>query len=82
LIRNDFVLRYKLVLQKLGETELTEQCHKNSDKKENLPSRSRKMQEQEEFFALVGKEHVDRRPKTAKDVRSLVERIKARSRVS
>jgi hypothetical protein len=37
------------------------------------------MQEQEKFLLSVGKEQVDRRPK-AKDVRSLVERIKARSR--
>jgi hypothetical protein len=58
---------------------LIEQCYKNSGKKEDPPPKSRDMQEQEKFLLFVGKEHADRRPK-ARDVRSLVERIKARSR--
>jgi hypothetical protein len=38
------------------------------------------MQDEEEFFDLVGKEHVDPRLKTAQTVRSIVERIKARTK--
>jgi hypothetical protein len=58
---------------------LTKKYDKISRKKEDPPSKSREAQEEEEFFDLVGKEHVDRRP-TPEDVRSLVERIKARSK--
>jgi hypothetical protein len=49
-------------------------------RKEDSPSKSREAQEEEEFFDLVGKEHVDRRP-TPEDVRSIVERIRAKSKV-
>jgi hypothetical protein len=60
---------------------LTEKYDKISHKKEDPPSKSREAQEEEEFFDLVGKEHVDRRP-TREDVRSIVERIRAKSKAS
>lgn len=61
---------------------MTKDTHKTSGKKGDLPAKSNETQELEEFFDLVGKEHVDPRLKLAKDVRSLVERIKARSKGS
>jgi hypothetical protein len=61
---------------------LTDQCHEPPDKKENLPPKPTNAQEEDEFFDLVGKEHVDERTKTAEKVRSIIERIKARNNAS
>jgi hypothetical protein len=65
---------------KRGESELTDECHQTSDKEENPSPKSTQAEEEQEFFDLVGKEHVDRRAKTAEDVRSIIERIKARTK--
>jgi hypothetical protein len=61
---------------------LTKDCNKTSCKKGDPPPKPREMQDEEEFFDLVGKEHVDPRLKTAETVRSIVERIRARTRAS
>jgi hypothetical protein len=58
---------------------VTDDCNHISGNKGAKPPRSRQAEEEEEFFDLIGKEHVDR-PTTPEDVRSLVERIKARSK--
>jgi hypothetical protein len=65
---------------KIRRTELTEDCNKNSNKKEDPSRKSREAEEQEEFFDLVGK-HVYPRP-TPQDVRSIIERIRAKSKAS
>ena len=62
---------------------MTKDCNKTtSRKKGDPPPKPREMQEEEEFFDLVGKEHVDLRLKTVQHVRSIVERIRARTRAS
>ena len=60
---------------------MTKDYHKTTGKEDASP-KPRELQEEEEFFDLVGKEHLDPRLKPVKDVRSLVERIKARSKAS
>jgi hypothetical protein len=60
---------------------LTDQCHQTRDKEDPSPKPTQ-AEEEQEFFDLVGKEHVERRPKTAEDVRSIIERIKARTKAS
>jgi hypothetical protein len=60
---------------------LTDQCHQTRDKEDPSP-KPMQAEEEQEFFDLVGKEHVERRPKTAEDVRSIIERIKARTKAS
>jgi hypothetical protein len=64
---------------KRGESELTDECHQTPDKEDPSPKST---QAEEEFFDIVGKEHVERRAKTADDVRSIIERIKARTKAS
>jgi len=49
---------------------LTDECHQTPDKEENPSSTPKKAEEEQEFFDLIGKEHVDRRAKTAEEVRS------------
>jgi len=66
---------------KRGESELTDECHQTPDKEENPSPKPTQAEEEQEFFDLVGKEHVDRRAKT-EDVRSIIERIKARTKAS
>jgi hypothetical protein len=60
---------------------LTEDCNKNYSKKEDHAPKSREAQEEKEFFDLVGKGHVNRRPKP-EDVRSIIERIRAKKQTS
>jgi hypothetical protein len=75
---------------KLGESELTDECHETPDKEENPPPKSTQAQEpkstqaqeEQEFSELVGKEHVDQPTKIAEKVRSILERIKARNNAS
>ena len=64
--------------RKRGDSELTDECHQTPDKEENPSSTPKKAEEEQEFF----KEHVDRRAKTAEEVRSILERIKARTKPS
>jgi len=64
--------------RKRGDSELTDECHQTPDKEENPSSTPKKAGEEQEFF----KEHVDRRAKTAEEVRSILERIKARTKPS
>jgi hypothetical protein len=64
------------------ESELTDECHETPDKKENPPPKPTQAEEEQEFFDLVGKEHVDQRAKTAEEVRSIIERIRARDKAS
>jgi len=61
---------------------LTDECHQTPDKKENPPPKPTQAEEEEEFFDLVGMGHVDRHAKTPQDVRSILERIKARTKAS
>ena len=58
---------------------MTDDCNNISRNKSAKPPKSRTAEEEEEFFDLIGKEHVDRRP-TPEDVKSLLERIKARNK--
>jgi hypothetical protein len=81
LIHNFFVLR-EIGAAKRGDGELTDECHQTPDKEENPSPKPTQAEEEQEFFDLVGKEHVDRRAKTAEDVRSIIERIKARTKAS
>ena len=80
LIHNIFVLRGSL--RKTRRERLTDECHQTPDKEENPSPKPTQAEEEQEFFDLVGKEHVDRRAKTAEDVRSIIERIKARTKAS
>jgi hypothetical protein len=66
---------------KRGESKLTDECHQTPDKEDPSP-KSTQAEEEQEFFDIVGKEHVERRAKTADDVRSIIERIKAGTRAS
>jgi hypothetical protein len=50
--------------------------------KEDPSPKSTQAEEEQEFFDIVGKEHVERRAKTVEDVRSIIERIKARTKPS
>jgi hypothetical protein len=82
LIQNISVLRGSL-----GETRrerLTNECRQTPDKDENPSPKPKPTQaeEEQEFFDLVGKEHIERRAKTPEDVRSIIERIKARTKSS
>jgi hypothetical protein len=43
---------------KRGESELTDECHKTPDKEENPSPKPTQAEEEQEFFDLVGKEHV------------------------
>ena len=58
---------------------MNDKCHQTPDKEDPSP-KSTQAEEEQEFFDIVGKEHVERRAKTAEDVRSIVERIKARTK--
>ena len=80
LIHNIFVLRGSL--RETRRERLTDECHQTPDKEENPSPKPTQAEEEQEFFDLVGKEHVDRRAKTAEDVRSIIERIKARTKAS
>ena len=66
---------------KQGESELNDKCHQTPEKEDPSP-KSTQAEEEQEFFDIVGKEHVERRAKTADDVRSIIERIKARTKAS
>jgi hypothetical protein len=66
---------------KRGESKLTDECHKTPDKEDPSP-KSTQAEEEQEFFDIVGKEHVERRAKPPNDVRSIIERIKAGTRAS
>ena len=60
---------------------MTDECHQTPDK-EDPPPKSTQAEEEKEFFDIVGKEHVERRAKPLNDVRSIIERIKARTKTS
>ena len=66
---------------KQGESELNDKCHQTPDKEDPSP-KSTQAEEEQEFFDIVGKEHVERRAKPPDDVRSILERIKARNKAS
>jgi hypothetical protein len=82
LIHNIFVLRGSL--RETRRERLTDECHQTPDKEENPSPKPKPTQaeEEQEFYDIVGKEHVERRAKTAEDVRSIIERIKARTKAS
>ena len=80
LIHNIFVLRGSL--RETRRERLTDECHQTPDKEENPSPKPTQAEEEQEFFDLVGKEHVERRAKTPEDVRSIIERIKARTKAS
>jgi hypothetical protein len=76
---------------KQGESELDDKCHQTPDKEDPSPKltqaedpspKSTQAEEEQEFFDIVGKEHVERRAKPPDDVRSILERIKARNKAS
>jgi hypothetical protein len=66
LIHNIFVLRGSI--RKTRRERLTDECRQTPDKEENPSPKPKPTQaeEEQEFFDLVGKEHVDRRAKPQK----------------
>jgi hypothetical protein len=80
LIHNIFVLRGSL--RETRRERIDRRVPPDPRQEENPSPKSTQAEEEQEFFDLVGKEHVNRRPKTAEDVRSIIERIKARTKAS
>ena len=80
LIHNIFVLRGSL--RETRRERIDRRLPPDPDKEENPSPKPTQAEEEQEFFDLVGKEHVERRAKTAEDVRSIIERIKARTKAS
>jgi hypothetical protein len=78
LIHNIFILRGSLF--ETRRERIDRRMPPDPRQGRNPSPKSAQAEEEQEFFDLVGKEHVDRRAKTAEDVRSIIERIKARTK--